>query len=178
MDRPCRSKGHSSSDPETRARASRIGWGLSFSSVHRWISNFQIRDICGFICKPIYGDMIYGTHAVYDWYLWLNLFWHYTLIIVSNDLFLNVSSILWLLSSNKNHIIVYTTSLYTTLSMFGYYKGKPYPRLRCIVWWDLGLIIASFFEKALRCLPYALVFLVGNPFRVIRRGPLNYSLLK
>ena len=31
---------------------------------------------------------------------------------------------------------------------------------------------------ALRCLFYAIVFLGGNPFRVIRRGPLNYLTLK
>ena len=31
---------------------------------------------------------------------------------------------------------------------------------------------------ALRCLFYALVFLGGNPFRVIRRGPLIYLTLK
>ena len=43
---------------------------------------------------------------------------------------------------------------------------------------NLGLIIASFFKKALRYLFYALVFLGGNPFRVIRRGPLIYQTLK
>ena len=52
--------------PEARARESQIGRGRSLASVHRRKSNFQIRDICGFICKPIYGDMIYGTHAAYD----------------------------------------------------------------------------------------------------------------
>ena len=30
--------------PVARARESRIGWRLSFASVHRWKSNFQIRD--------------------------------------------------------------------------------------------------------------------------------------
>ena len=33
-----------------------------------------------------------------------------------------------------------------------------------------------FLYLAMRCLFYALVFLGGNPFRVIRRGPLNYYL--
>ena len=35
-----------------------------------------------------------------------------------------------------------------------------------------------FLYLALRCLFYALVFLGGNPFRVIRRGPLIYLTLK
>ena len=64
-------------------------------------------------------------------------------------------------------------------SMFGYYKVKTLSSgLRCFVWWDLGLIIASFFQKALRCLFYALVFLGGNTFGVIRRGPSIYLTLK
>ena len=43
---------------------------------------------CGFDCISIYGDMIYGTHAIYDWYIYIwSCFIHYALIIVSNDLF-------------------------------------------------------------------------------------------
>ena len=44
-------RAHLSLGPVARARESRIGWGLSFASVHRQKSNFQIREICGFICR-------------------------------------------------------------------------------------------------------------------------------
>ena len=60
-------RAHLSLGPEGRARASRIGRGLSFASVHRRKSNFQIRDICDFICKPIYGDIVaWDAHVAYD----------------------------------------------------------------------------------------------------------------
>ena len=60
-------RAHPSLGLEARARQSRIGRGRSLASVHRWKSNFQIRDICGFICKPIYGDIVaWDAHVAYD----------------------------------------------------------------------------------------------------------------
>ena len=59
-------RAHLGLGPVTRARASRIGRGLSFASVHRWKSNFQYVPFAVLIVEPSIGDMIYGTHAVYD----------------------------------------------------------------------------------------------------------------
>ena len=140
--------------PEAWARQSRIGRGLSFASVHRWKSNFQYVTFAVLIVEPSMATWyMVPMPSMIDTYD-LKLF--YTLC--------TYNSIKWFVLN--------------VLSMFGYYKGKPYPRLRCIVWWDLGLIIASFLEKHCVVYLYALVFLGENPFRVIRRGPLNYSLLK
>ena len=58
-------------------------------------------------------------------------------------------------------------------------RENPIPRLalHCVIG-PGSYNIFIFLYLALRCLFYALVFLGGNPFRVIRRGPLIYRTLK
>ena len=62
--------------------------------------------------------------------------------------------------------------------MFGYYKVNSILRLvlHCVM--GPESYNSFIFQKALRCLFYALVFLGESPFRDIQRGPVIYLILK